>query len=104
MKACSAGAACDMETGEMCCGGLHGVANTAYISGFLFPGLHRVAPYCVRGGVKVVSCGVRGTARMPASGPIKVEMSDCRISTEKVRAEVAGGIDPVAGMFLVPLL
>ena len=34
---------------------LHGFANTAYLRHFLFPGLPRVAPYCARGGVKVVS-------------------------------------------------
>lgn len=43
----------------MRCGGLHEVANTAYLKGFFFYDLHRVARYCVRGGVKVVSIGVR---------------------------------------------
>src|SRR5215207_861026 len=30
----------------MCCRGLHEFANPAYLSGFLFCGLHSVAPYC----------------------------------------------------------
>src|SRR5215207_11644788 len=39
----------------MCCGGLHGVANPAYLEGFPFPALLSVAPYCAPGGVRVVS-------------------------------------------------
>src|SRR5215208_6379149 len=39
----------------MRCRGLHRVANAAYIGRFLFSGLPHVAPYCVRGGVRVVS-------------------------------------------------
>jgi hypothetical protein len=34
---------------------LHGLANTAFSSGFLCSGLQAVAPYCARGGVRVVS-------------------------------------------------
>jgi hypothetical protein len=34
---------------------LHGFANPAFLSGFLFSGLLRVALYCARGGVRVVS-------------------------------------------------
>src|SRR5215216_1262931 len=36
----------------MRCRGLHGLANPAFLSGFLFSGLPCVAPYCVRGGVR----------------------------------------------------
>jgi hypothetical protein len=39
----------------MRCRGLHGLANPAYLKGILFSGLLRVAPYCVPGGVRVVS-------------------------------------------------
>jgi hypothetical protein len=39
----------------MRCRDVQGVANAAYLSLFLFAALSRVAPYCVRGGVKVVS-------------------------------------------------
>ena len=39
----------------MRCRGLHGVANTAYLGGFLCSGLPRVAQYCAPGGVRVVS-------------------------------------------------
>jgi hypothetical protein len=39
----------------MRCRGVQGVANAAYLEGFLFPALPPVAPYCVPGGVKVVS-------------------------------------------------
>src|SRR5918994_7727679 len=45
----------------MCCRGLHELANPAYLSRYLFPGLPRVAPYCAPGGVRVVSGG-RATA------------------------------------------
>jgi hypothetical protein len=31
------------------------LANPPYLSGFLFSGMLRVAPYCVPGGVRVVS-------------------------------------------------
>jgi hypothetical protein len=41
----------------MPCRGLHRVANAAYLRGFLFPALPCVAPYCVPGGVRVVSGG-----------------------------------------------
>jgi hypothetical protein len=34
---------------------LQEVANPAYLSDFLFSGLLRVAPYCVPGGIRVVS-------------------------------------------------
>jgi hypothetical protein len=34
---------------------VHRLANPAYLKGFLFSGLLRVAPYCVPGGIRVVS-------------------------------------------------
>jgi hypothetical protein len=34
---------------------LHGIANAAYLEAFPFPALLRVAPYCVPGGVRLVS-------------------------------------------------
>jgi hypothetical protein len=37
------------------CRGLHRLADVAYLSGFLCCALPYVAPYCVRGGVRVVS-------------------------------------------------
>src|SRR5215203_5915191 len=39
----------------MCCRGLQRLANTAYLEGFPFPALLRVAPYCVPGGIRMVS-------------------------------------------------
>ena len=39
----------------MLCWELLGLANTAYLKGFLFSGLPRVAPYCIPGGIRVVS-------------------------------------------------
>jgi hypothetical protein len=41
------------------CRGLQRLANPAYLGGFLFSGLLRVAPYCVPGGIRVVSREVR---------------------------------------------
>src|SRR5215208_6536243 len=35
--------------------GLHRFANPAYLGGFLFSGLLRVAPYCAPGGIRLVS-------------------------------------------------
>jgi hypothetical protein len=43
----------------MCCRGLPELANPAYLSGFVFSGLLRVAPYCAPGGVRVVSNRLR---------------------------------------------
>jgi hypothetical protein len=37
------------------CRGLHGLAIAAYISRFAFSGLLSVAPYCVPGGIRLVS-------------------------------------------------
>ena len=34
---------------------MQGVANPAYLEGFPFSGLLSVAPYCVPGGIRVVS-------------------------------------------------
>src|SRR5215208_7637993 len=39
----------------MCCRGVQRLANPAYLEGFPFPALLRVAPYCVLGGIRVVS-------------------------------------------------
>src|SRR5919112_3981119 len=47
----------------MCCRGVQGVANAAYLEGFPFPALLRVAPYCAPGGIRVVSREVSGNAR-----------------------------------------
>src|SRR5215203_1369906 len=47
----------------MCCRGVHGVANPAYPEGFPFPALLSVAPYCVPGGIRVVSRGATDTVR-----------------------------------------
>jgi hypothetical protein len=38
--------------------GVHGIANAAYLEGFPFSGLLRVAPYCVPGGIRMVSKGI----------------------------------------------
>src|SRR5215218_1146145 len=46
----------------MCCRGVQGIANPAFLGGFLCSGLLRVAPYCVRSGIRVVSTS-------PRSGP-----------------------------------
>jgi hypothetical protein len=57
------------------CRGLHGLAKPTYLKGFLFSGLHRVAPYCAPGGIRVVSSrcesGTRGCpVSQTPSGPI----------------------------------
>ena len=53
----------------MRCRDMQGVANAAYLRRFLFSALHSVAPYCARGGVRVVSKGLRCTpGRYPFPG------------------------------------
>ena len=47
----------------MCCRGLHVLANPAYLSGFLCSALPCVAPYCVPGGIRVVSTH-RGSGKL----------------------------------------
>ena len=53
----------------MCCRGVQGIANPAYLGGFLFSCLLRVAPYCVPGGIRVVSNGRLQYGRDPRSMP-----------------------------------
>jgi hypothetical protein len=75
----------------MRCSGLHGLANCAYLGGFLFPRLLRVAPYCVPGGVRVVSSGV-GFQVLAGSigelGPTEVEALHGGVPAEEGCAEV----------------
>ena len=47
----------------MCCRGLHCLANRPYLGDFLFSGLLCVAPYCVPGGIRVVSRAATAIAR-----------------------------------------
>src|ERR671917_972622 len=47
----------------MCCGGLLGVANPAFLGWFLCSGLLSVAPYCAPGGIRVVSGRATATVR-----------------------------------------
>jgi hypothetical protein len=44
----------------MRCRGVQGIVNAAYLQGFPFPASLSVAPYCVPGGIRVVSNVVRG--------------------------------------------
>jgi hypothetical protein len=63
----------------MRCRGLHGVAKPAFLSAFPFPALLRVAPYCVPGGVRVVS-GVRA---LPVAGFFVSHMRVCWTEEEQ---------------------
>src|SRR5215204_2044132 len=56
-----------ITNGDSCCWDLQGVANTAYLSRFLYPGLPCVAPYCARGGVRVVSTLDRCNPLLPTT-------------------------------------
>jgi hypothetical protein len=47
----------------MCCRGLHGFADPAYLSRFVFSGLLRVASHCRPGGIRVVSGRATATVR-----------------------------------------
>ena len=46
----------------MCCTGVQRIAIAAYLEGFPFSALLRVAPYCVGGGIRVVSTMVHRIA------------------------------------------
>jgi len=63
----------------MRCRGLQRIAKPAYLSRFLFSGLLRVAPYCVPGGVRVVS-GVRA---LPVAGFFVSHMRVCWTEEEQ---------------------
>jgi hypothetical protein len=57
------------------CRGLHGLANAPFLGDFLCSGLLSVAPYCVPGGIRVVShsCSTMLLARgTPTSCPLWV--------------------------------
>ena len=60
----------------MRCRGLHGLANPAFLSRFLFPVLLRVAPYCVPGGIRVVSKGPRLSTVSGIIGPALCRIAD----------------------------
>ena len=51
----------------MRCRGLHGLANTAFLKGFLFSELPSIAPHCVPGGIRVVSKATGSLARSGAT-------------------------------------
>src|SRR5215213_3853683 len=51
----------------MRCRGVHKLANPAYLGGFLCSALLRVAPYCVPGGIRVVSKATGSLARSGAT-------------------------------------
>ena len=53
----------------MYCRGLHEVANPAFLSRFLCSGLLRVAPYCVPGGIRVVSTAPRSRPPQALASP-----------------------------------
>src|SRR5215207_4885927 len=55
----------------MRCRGLHRLANPPYLKGFPFSTLLRVAPYCVPGGIRVVS---KGPSVSGDSGPKGLEL------------------------------
>jgi hypothetical protein len=54
----------------MRCRGVQVVAESAFLGRFLFSGLQSVAPYCVRGGVRVVS-GLRGSPVAVTTVPVR---------------------------------
>ena len=75
-----------------------GLANTAYLKGFLFSGLPRVAPYCIRGDVKVVS-GVATTCL--SSGRELVERSaDVLLDGTKFKGECCKACTTLSSMQL----
>src|SRR5215207_761025 len=84
----------------MYCSGLQGIANPAYLSHFLFPGLLRIASLCVRGGVRVVSAGGReafASAARVAACSCKLLGGDGPLAQQVgVRAARRGGLPALA--------
>src|SRR5215216_2127438 len=84
----------------MCCRGLHELANTAFLRRFLVSGLHAIAPYRARGGVRVVSAGGHKLLASPA----RVALSSCKLLRSDgpiaqqvgVRAARRGGLPALA--------
>src|SRR5215208_8453085 len=83
----------------MRCGGVQGVAKPAFLRGFSFSGLLRVALYCVPGGVKVVSisrsypCNTGTPSRPRRDARLETQS---RLSGRKLPGRVRrpGGIGP----------
>jgi hypothetical protein len=64
----------------MRCRGLLGVASAACLSRFLFCGLPSVAPYCVPGGVRVVSTCLRKSRQDIRTAPGVSPLTPLRVS------------------------
>src|SRR5215212_11342006 len=84
----------------MCCRGLHELANTAFLRRFLVSGLHAIAPYRARGGVRVVSAGGHKLLASPArvaAGSCKLVGGDGPAAQQvSVRAARRGGLPALA--------
>ncbi len=59
----------------MRCRGLQRLVNPAYLGGFLCSGLLRVAPYCVPGGIRVVSEWYQEAVDYASLAPTHYELS-----------------------------
>src|SRR5215216_2332506 len=60
------------------CRGVPGIANAAYLGGFLCSALLRVAPYCVPGGIRVVSKFALIAGEASGRAPLRVSPWEVR--------------------------
>jgi hypothetical protein len=79
----------------MRCWGLQKVANAAYKSGFLCSGLPYVAPYCVRGGIRVVSiASVTRPSRRVSLANSSSNLDSSRASLMHRKVQLGSSITP----------
>jgi hypothetical protein len=81
----------------MRCRGVQGVANPAYLSHFLFSGLPCVAPYCVPGGVRVVSMSSAPLASAKGSLYWEAMAARLRFARSHGRSPPASGLAQAPG-------
>jgi hypothetical protein len=72
----------------MRCRGLQRVAKPAFLGRFLFFALPCVAPYCVRGGVKVVSNGIDSFS---LDSPLNLARSEQGLQQENFKLTLNNG-------------
>ncbi len=79
------------------CQALHTIADPLYLSRFLFSALPRVAPYCLPGGVKVVSVFRCSPAASVGSGQPKLWPFTAASPRKKVVQKLLGALNLCPG-------
>jgi hypothetical protein len=81
----------------MRCSGVQGFAIAAYLEGFPFPALLRVAPYCVPGGIRVVSMSSAPLASTKGSLCWEAMAARLRFARSHRRSPPASGLAQASG-------